>query len=120
VLSELVDQVLQPHHGVERGGAEVRVPQDRLYFHQGHLRIAGQPGRGGVPQVVQGPVRAQEFPSSLENSASGPIGQRPARPPAGAPYRQVVVRQARLVEVGGQIGQRLRRDRDGLPGPAPL
>lgn len=69
---------------------------------------------------MQSPVRAQPVVGPLQHSAHRPVRQRPRLAPQRLPDRLVDWRQTSLVQVTGQVEERLRVRRDRLPHPGSL
>jgi hypothetical protein len=99
------------------------MPEDPLDVGQGQVRVADHPLRGGMPQIVQCPVRAQRGVGLVEDHPGGVVCQRPERtaqsPPQCLlrPFRDQV---PRLLLVEPQPHERVGRGRQPLQRPAAL
>ena len=108
---------------VDLRGRQVRVPQDPLDVGQRQRGIPGHPVRGGMPQVMQRPVGAEQRVRPLEHPVRSVVGQggqrlaqRPPQrlpPPRGYPA-------AHLLLVKTQPDERVRRGGQLLSRPRPL
>lgn len=92
----------------------MRVPKDRLHLGQSHRWIPGKTGRRRVPRVMESRVHAQLLGRPLKDPPGRSVGRRTRLTTASAPDRPAAIRQARLVEVGRQVSQRLGRNRHWL------
>jgi hypothetical protein len=108
---------------IDLRGGQMRVAQDPLHIAQRQLRVARHPRRRAVPQVVQGPVRAEHGVGSLEHSMRGVIAQRSPRTAQGPPHRLSPApgRSAvQLLLIQPQPHERVRRRRHQLRRAAAL
>jgi hypothetical protein len=83
-------------------------------------RVGRQASRGGVPQIVQRPVRAQLGVGPLQDPPHGPVAQRPRLAPQRAPHRLPWHRDTVLVEIARQVAEGVWRGRQRIQRAAAL
>nr|WP_241989752.1 hypothetical protein [Streptomyces sp. AC1-42W] len=109
---------------VDLRGRDVRVPEDPLDVGERQLGVVDHGVGGGVPQVVEGPVGAQDLVRPHQDRAEDGVVQRPDRAPQRHPQRLAgaeadAVLAGRLL-VEPQPDERVRRRRQPLEFAASL
>ncbi len=85
----VLPDLLQAQAQIALGRAQMRVSEKGLDVHQRHVRIVGHPQRGGVPQVVQCPVRRQHGVRPAKDRAHRLVAECPPGPSQRPPKRLV-------------------------------